>query len=187
MPTEQDVTADLRAAFRSSTHDVTYSGRRRPPRRANAVLLPLTAAGLAASVILATGLTRADETSTAGPRPSARATPSASPSSTRSPAWVTEEITLSGMTVPVRYQYGAPVPRQAVSSIDLPPGARPLDLGDLDLKDPRTQAWVGKDPETGGTALYLRSATRNREKLVGLLSSRITLAQLARLLRKGDT
>ncbi|MFL6062337.1 MAG: hypothetical protein ACJ72E_13980, partial [Marmoricola sp.] len=97
MLTDDDLTRELGAAFRSGTRDLTYTGRR-TPRRIAPVAVPATAVALAVGALAvngALGSRAADPT----PAPSAHGAPtssSAAPAFSADARTVTEKLDLAG-------------------------------------------------------------------------------------------
>lgn len=178
MLTDDDLTNELRAAFRSATADLRYTGRTRPARTLT-VALPaaLTAAGLAAVAI---GVAATD-----GHQPPAartvvgRAVHPSGPTTTR---LITKTIKLAGFTVTYETRAGDPAPVYAVVGLHhLPRGLR-----EVHLTGTKARALVGKDPRNGRNAVYVKAPTRNGGNLFALESSQWTQHQLVHLLKHGS-
>lgn len=166
MLTDDELTSELRAAFREQAASVTYNGRR-CPRNRTAVALPAAVAAVA----LAAGLGVALHPAASVTRPLASASPSS--------AMVNKTISLAGFTIHFKERAGAPDPVRAVFSVrSLPPGAQPVPLTDSAAK-----AWVGTDPASGDNALYLQSPVRNGGQLFALVSPSLDKAQLIALVK----
>ncbi len=175
MLTDDDLTAELEAAFRSTTEGLTYTGRRRP-RRTTVVVMPLAAAASIAIAAVAIGVNPPED---AAPSIASRTPPSAQPSAT--PKLVTDSIKLAGFTISYRHQQGQPAPLHAVMRATLPEG-----VTEVPLTGTEARAWIGKDPKTGDNALYVKAPTRNDNRLFALLSSQWSQEQLIDLLKHGS-
>ena len=174
MLTDDELSRELGAAFRAATEELTYTGRRRPPRRTALVAVPVASAAVAiAAAIVATP--RTDEQGT----PAAQAPPSVE--GAPSQAVVSDSINLAGFTLHYERPVGSPDPLRPQYDVDGPPdNATPVPLTGTEAK-----AWVGVDPESGDNAIYLQAPTRNGGKLFALMSPTWTQDQLVDLLRNG--
>ena len=177
MLTDDDLTAELEAAFRSTTTGLTYTGRRRP-RRTTVVVMPLAAAASIAVAAVAIGVNLPDDqapsiASRGATQPSARAS--------AMPKLVTDSIKLAGFTISYRHQQGQPAPLHAVMRATLPEG-----VTEVPLTGTEARAWIGKDPKTGDNALYVKAPTRNDNRLFALLSSQWSQEQLIDLFKHGS-
>jgi hypothetical protein len=194
MLTDDDLTRDLRAAFREATDDLRYdgpvpAGPRTPAwARAGWVAVP-AAAAVAASVVVVGGAPDVTAPPAAGPsvgssESSGPAGPSAgSSSSAPAPELVTDEIVVLGMTLGYRRVAGDPPLVVALTSPPaVPDGAREVSLPEM----APARAWIGTDPETGVPVLYLKAPTRNEGRLTGLSGRGLDEADLESLLRHGS-
>jgi hypothetical protein len=182
MLTDDDLTRELGAAFRSATEDLTYEGRTRPPRLMSTALPALgVAAVLAGGAVV--GVNAADHHQPVA-RPSA-VTPTAlgpsgiGPTTLRSsagkkPRFVTRTMTLAGFTLRVKTLAGAPDP--VIAKVDF--GGLPAGVQPVTLTGSTAQAWTGTDPTNGDNALYMKVAIEGGTRLFALESATWTDQQL---------
>jgi hypothetical protein len=165
MLTDDEITRELGAAFRAETAGLSYTGRRRPPRRA---AVPLSA-GAAAAVVAASAL-----------GVWVHGGPAASPSV---PALTSATVRLDGLTLHYQRRAGQPSPIRVDQDVRaVPAGARPVPLA----AGASAKAWVGKDPASGNNAVYVQSPVRFGGKIFALLSSSLTQGQLIAILNSGS-
>jgi hypothetical protein len=191
MPTDLDddtLARELGVAFRASTADLRYSGRRRPPVQPVAALPAL---GVAATVAAVAVVAIHGGTSTGGETPSAGGHTLPVAPSTTSGAGV-QTIRLAGFSI--RYERtadgrargvklvvpaddSAPDTLHVQQSVDLPYGARPVKLADSDAR-----AWIGKSPTTGDNTLYVRAPGQAGGPIFAVVAPGWTTDQLVDLL-----
>lgn len=175
MLNDEDLTHQLGAAFRSSTADLTYEGRRRPRRTAVAVV-PLAAVGIAVAAIGVNAALSGSPTTPGAPvalgTPTASATPTA--------RTVTEKIELAGFAMSYQRTVGEPAPVYAVEFDALPDDVTPVPLTGTDAK-----AWVGKDPGNGDNAVFIKAPTRNGGNLFALESASYSQDELVDIVKNG--
>jgi hypothetical protein len=179
MLTDDDLTNELEAAFRSGTADLTYTGRRRP-RRIAPVAVPLAAAAIAiTAVAISVATADPESTPTAAPTPAVSGIASSAPSSAATPM-VTDTIQLAGFQLTYQRAQGEQAPLYATMDATLPDGVTPVSAPE------GVKAWVGKDPVRGDNALWVKAPTRNDGKLFALHSSSWTTDQLVELFHNGS-
>jgi hypothetical protein len=171
MLTDDHLTRELGAAFREATQDLGYAGQVPTPRRTPLLLVPAVALSATAVVLVAGSLGDSQVAQPAMlPHPTAAA----------QPRLVTDTVTFAGYTFSYQRRLGAPDPLRAeLAPHGLPEGVRKVAV------DGPAKAWVGTDPSSGDTALYVRAPTRNGGRLFALLSSTWTEDELVHLLHTG--
>jgi streptogramin lyase len=175
MLTDEDLTRELGAAFRTETEKLTYAGRTKP-QRSRVVLVPM-AAVVTAIAALAISLTLNDSPAkapaVAGPAHSAAPTPAKT---------VNAKISLAGFTFAYQRTAGELAPVYATMEPGpVPDGFTPIaTTGGTDAK-----AWVGKDPRSGDNAIYVKIADRNGGQLFALHSPVWTQDQLVDMFHNG--
>lgn len=188
MLTDDDLTRDLRAAFRDTTDDLTYDALaptvRRTPAWASRGWLALPAvAATAAIAVVATGPQTGVGT-VADPPVGTPAAPvptiSAAPPVGEAPLeLVTERFEVAGLTIAYRRPAEqGPMTLHVFRPDTLPDGARPFDLPG----EPGERAWVGTDERSGDGALYLRDGTREGEEWLAVVSPGVSADELRELL-----
>jgi len=186
MLTDDDLTRDLRAAFRDATDDLTYDALaptvRRTPAWASRGWLALPAvAATAAVAVVATGPQTGVGTVADPPisSPAAPAT-SAAPAVTEPPLeLVTERFEVAGFTIAYRRPADAgPMTLHVFRPDSLPDGAQRFDLPG----EPGERAWLGTDERSGDGALYLRDDTREGKGWLAVISPGVSAAELRELL-----
>jgi hypothetical protein len=175
MLTDDELTHEIGATFQAVTHDLTYTGRRRPPRSRVLVAVPIAAAAAVLAGVAVVVTSGVEPTSTGAQ--AAPTSPVAAPT-----AMISESIELAGFTFRYERPVGSPDPLRAEFHVDrLPENATPVPL------DASTaQAWVGVDPASGDNAIYIKSGARNGGELFALLSSSWSQDQLVDLLKNGS-
>ena len=172
MLTDDELARELGATFHAATGNITYAGRRRPPRSTAAVALPIAAGAvaIAAAVLTATAESPADDT-LAAPADAAVA----------SPTMINESVSLAGLTLRYERPAGLPDPLRVDSDVRVPDDATPVPRAE----GARGAAWVGVDPESGDNAVYLQSPVRNGGKTFAILSATWSQDQLVDVLNNG--
>lgn len=180
MLTDEELTRELGAAFRSGTCDLTYSGRRRP-RRSAVVAVPVAGVGLALTAVAITAALNAGSSPTpTGAIAGGSTAPGAAVSTAARPRLVTEKISLAGYTLHYTATAGSQPPVYATSE----PG--PVPDGFTPVSAPNgAKAWIGKDPATGDNALFVQIADRNGGNLFALHSEVWTQQQLVDMFHNG--
>lgn len=185
MLTDDDLTRDLRAAFRDTTSDLRYdgpvpAGPHTPVwARVGWVALPAAAAVAATAVVVGGSPT---DVAPAPGAPSAAGTPSSSPSAS-APALVTDTIEVAGFSFTYQRAAGsAPAEEHLFSPDAVPDGAREVTFAGMSP----ARAWVATDPATGDPTLYLKAPTRNNGHLMGLSIPGFDEDALVHLLKYGD-
>lgn len=175
MLTDDDLTTELRAAFRSATVEMEYAGEVPSLRRPLVTVVPLVAT---AATVAALAVVWASSPETAAPLPDA--TPSQTPAN---PNLVTDTIEVAGYTFSYRH---APGDERAhdlyamLGDVTLPADAEPIDA------PAGAKAWVGTDPASGDHGLWVDAPTRNNGGLFAVLSPTWTTDQLADLFHNGS-
>lgn len=188
MLTDDDLTRDLRGAFRDATDDLTYDALaptvRRTPAWASRGWLALPAVAATAAIAVVVGGPQAGVGTVADPpsgTPTAPApTTSAAPTVTEPPLeLVTERFEVAGFTIAYRRPADqGPMTLHVFRPDSLPDGARPFDLPG----EPGKRAWIGTDERSGDGALYLRDGTRQAEEWLAVVSPGVSAAELGELL-----
>lgn len=179
MLTDDDLTRELGGAFRAETDDLRYAGRVPTPRTGPGLAVPLATTAVAASVLGAVWIagTPAEAPAPPGP-PSAAPTPNGG----LAPRVVTDTIEVAGYSFTYRHAAGDGLADDLYAVLD--PGAVP-DAA-TPVKAPEgVRAWVGTDPESGDTALWVEAPTRNEGDLFALLSPTWSADQLVDLFHNG--
>ncbi|NYE36885.1 hypothetical protein F4692_002018 [Nocardioides cavernae] len=200
MLTDEDLTRQLRDAFRGDAGDMTYDRAAPRPRtrpawaRPGLVALPTVGAVAAAVLVLGSVddptppaprdvTTAAPSTggSTGGSTGSSTAAPTAGETDAADPG--TEEIELAGMTFTVRQQAGdTSMGLLAEYPLDeLPAWAEPVELE----SGASAKVWVGVDPQTGRASMVVESPVRWGGRLTGLASPDLSLEQMTEVARSG--
>jgi hypothetical protein len=189
MLTDDDLTRELGAAFRSETEHMTYQGRTRPPRRMTAALpavgVAAVLAGGAVAGVDASDHHRATTSSALGPtavRPTTSSATNVRPAAGKKPRLVTRTMTLAGFTLSFQSAAGGPDP--VIAKVDfggLPAGVQPVTLTGTGV-----QAWTGTDPTNGDNALYMKVAINGGTRLFALESATWTDQQLIDLVESSE-
>ncbi|GAW48755.1 MULTISPECIES: hypothetical protein [unclassified Nocardioides] len=184
MLTDDDLTRQLGSAFREEAGDLEYAGRVPTLRRTGAVALPIAATAAVAGVLVAVAATNADDpvgpgTTIAGPSSGTGTSPGAA----ATPRLVTDTIEIAGYTYTYQHAVGEQLADDLYAVMN--PGEVPADARPLDAPAP-ARAWVGTDPTSGDTALWVEAPTRNGGHLFALLSPTWTTDQLADLFHHGE-
>lgn len=190
MLTDDDLTRDLRAAFRDTTEDLSYDGAvpagPHTPAWARAGWVALPAAAAVAATVVVVGGSTGDVTTPPSAAPSgtptpSTGTPSAGSSDTAEPELVTDEFEVMGMTL--SRQRGPSDPPMTISLFQpdrVPDGAREVTFPGM----APARAWV--TTEDGRGVLYLDAPTRNEGRLMALTSPGLDEDDLVDLLRHGS-
>jgi hypothetical protein len=170
---DDQLTADLNAAFRSVTADLTYAGEAPRLRRNPIAAVPMTAAAAGiAAVALVPSLAGSP---TAAP-------PSSPSSSTTSEAsgpvrLVTETVSFAGATYAVTRDPSTQGPLTARVLAALPGGLEPVDI------DSTGRVWTGTEPTTGEPAVVVESPVRFEGRAFSLSGAGWTAEQLVDVVR----
>jgi hypothetical protein len=178
MLTDDQLTTQLRAAFRDATDDLRYAGRVPTPRNPYAVAVPAAAS-------VAVVATLAGVWATSGPDEPVR-TPQAHPSQAAH-RMITSTIHVAGYTFSYRHAAGVEGDDdlRAVTN----PGAAPADAKPVDPPAGAidgVRAWVGTDPASGDNAIWVQSPSRNDGRVFALMSSSWSQDELVDLFRSGS-
>lgn len=181
MLTDDDLTRQLGSAFRAEAGDLEYAGRVPTLRRTATVAIPVAATLAAAAVLTAVAVTNADSPAGDG---ATVADPGATTSSGPSPKprLVTEKVHVAGYTFTYRHAVGDELADDLYAVMN--PGEVPADATPIDAPEP-AKAWIGTDPVSGDTGLYVDAPTRNEGHLFALLSPTWTAEQLTDLFHNG--
>jgi hypothetical protein len=182
MLTDDELSRELGTAFHAAAGDLTYTGRRQPPRRTVAVALPIAAGtvAIAAAVFTTTAGSPTPGTQAATSTPAAPADGAA----VASPTMISDDISLAGLTLRYERPAGSPDPLRVDHDVDrVPDNATPVPLAE----GATGKAWVGVDPASGDNAIYLQSPARNGGETFAMLSSTWTQDQLVDLLLNGSS
>lgn len=170
MLTDDDLTTELRAAFRDATGDLRYAGKVPTPRNRLALGVPLAASAAVVATLAVVWANASD-----APAPEPEAVP---PVGSHTPR-VTDRIEVAGFSVSYLARETRTNDLYAVDGVSLPDDAQPIDA------PAGVRAWIGKDPGTGDLGVWVETPTRNGGELFAVLSPSWTLEQLADLLRHG--
>jgi hypothetical protein len=182
MLTDDDLTRQLGSAFREEARDLEYAGRVPTLRRTGTVAIPIAATVAVAGVLAAVAVSNGDD-------PAGHGTTIAGPSSgtshgtTAKPRLVTDTVEVAGFTYTYQHVAGAQLADDLYAVMN--PGEVPADAKPIDAPD-EVKAWVGTDPDSGDTALWVEAPTRNGGHLFALLSPTWTTDQLADLFHNGE-
>jgi hypothetical protein len=183
MLTDDDLTRELGAAFRTATENLTYSGRTRPPSRMTAALPAVGVAAVLAGVAVAGVNASGHHHAVAAAKPAAVGTPTVGisrshhPAAGTKPRLVTRTMKLAGYTLSFQSADGAPDP--VIAKIDF--GGLPAGVQAITLTGTDAQGWIGTDPANGDNALYLKVPTDSGSRLFALESATWTHQQLINL------
>jgi hypothetical protein len=179
MLTDDDLTRQLGSAFRSSSADLRYAGEVPTARRTpSAGWLAVPAVATAAALVVV-----ASTDDATAPAPEAGASPS-TPASSAHPQMVTSKIHVAGYTFSFRHAAGTEVADDLYA--DLSPAPVPDDATPVKGGPAEVEAYVGTDPSTGNTALWVQAPTRNEGHLFALESPTWTEDDLSRLFLTGE-
>jgi hypothetical protein len=175
MLTDDDLTRELRAAFRGATADLNYTGRTRPPRAMSVVLPTVATAATLAAVAVGVGATGGHHP------PAARSVvgPVVAPSAGTTTKLVTKTIKLAGFTLTYQSAAGAPSPLYWKVGF----GKIPAEAREVHVTGTKARVWAGKDPSTGHNALYVKTPTRDGGTLFALYSPTWSEHQLIALFK----
>lgn len=174
MLTDDDLTRELGGAFRAETDDLRYAGRVPTPRTGPGLAVPLGTTAVAAAVLGAVwAATPAD-----APAPPPTAVPHGRPA----PRIVTDTIEVAGYSFTYRHAVGDELADDLYGVMN--PGAVPDDATPIAAPE-GVRAWVGTDPGSGDTALWVEAPTRNEGKLFALMSPTWSAAELTDLFHNG--
>ena len=176
MLTDDDLTRELGGAFRAATDDLRYAGRVPTPRTGPGLAVPLATTAAAAAVLGAVWIAAPAGTP---------ASPSAGPSAQQGPGpkTVTSKIEVAGYTFTYRHAAGDELADDLYGVMN--PGPVPADARSIEAPD-GVQAWVGTDPGSGDTALWVQAPTRNAGNLFALMSPTWSAVELTDLFHNGD-
>lgn len=178
MLTDDDLTRELGGAFRAETDELRYAGRVPTPRTGPGLAVPLATTAVAAAVLGAVwAATPAD-----APTPPPAAVPTTGPTGGPAPRLVTDTIEVAGYSFTYRHAVGDELADDLYGVMN--PGAVPDDATPIAAPE-GAQAWVGTDPASGDTALWVEAPTRNEGNLFALMSPTWTEAQLTDLFHNG--
>ncbi|GAB3200279.1 hypothetical protein GCM10027062_19280 [Nocardioides hungaricus] len=171
MLTDDDLTTELRAAFRDTTTDLRYAGRVPTPRNRLAVGVPLAATAVAAATLAVVWAGSAE-----APAPAPEATPTQGPVA---PRMVTDTIRVAGYSFTYRYAAGEQPVNDLyamLGDVSLPADAKPIDAPE------GVKAWAGTDDGSGDRGVWVRPSTAIGGAMYAVLSPTWTDEQLASLL-----
>ena len=175
MLTDDDLTTELRAAFRGATDEMEYAGEVPSLRRPLVTAVPLVAT---AATIAALAVVWANPPEAA--TPVTEVTPSQTPSK---PTLVTDTIEVVGFTFTYQHAVGEERAHDLyamLGDVALPDDAQPIEA------PAGTKAWVGTDAASGDHGIWVDAPTRNYAGLFAVLSPTWTTDQLADLLFEGS-
>ena len=183
MLTDDDLTRDLRAAFRDTTASLEYDGPvpagPRTPAWARDGWVALPAAAAVAATVVVVGGAPHD----AATPPSAAPSTTGPTGATAAPDLVTDTIEVAGFAMTYQRAAGtAPAEEHLFSPDSVPDGAREIVFPPM----APARAWLGTDPATGEPTLYLDAPTRNNGHLMGLSIPGFGEAELVDLLKHGS-
>ena len=182
MLTDDDLSRQLGGAFRESTEDVTYAGRVPTPRSAATTIgVPLASTAAVVAALAVVWASAPDTDDATPPTAAPSATPAPTPDAP-APKLVTEKIEVAGFTFSYRHAAGETRADDlyADGHVTVPDDATPIEAPE------GVKAWLGKDPESGDNAVYVKAPTRNGGVVFALLSPTWTTDQLADLFHNGD-
>jgi hypothetical protein len=179
MLTDDDLTRQLRGAYRAATEDVGYAGAVPAPRRTAPAAVPVAATAVASAALAGAWVLAPDDP--VAP-PSATGAPSPSAPTHHAARMVTDTIRVAGFTF--RYRHAASQPAGTLYAVH-DPGRVPDDATPISAPD-GVRAWVGKDAPSGDAALWVKAPTRNGGALFALMSPTWTTDELADLFHHGD-
>jgi len=176
MLTDDDLTTELRAAFRGVTDDLEYAGKVPTLRRPLVPAVPLVAT---AATVSALAVVWASSPDAVAPAPDTAPTSQAP----AQPKQVTDTITVVGYTFTYKHAVGEERAHDLYAmfgEVTLPDDAQPIDAPVV------VKAWVGTDPASGDHGVWVKAPTRNDASVFAVLSPTWTTEQLTDLLYNGS-